>query len=237
MSAGDAGRRPVRSFVRRAGRLTPSQARALAMLWPRYGVTPVTLPLDLRALFGRAAPVSLEIGFGNGDNLATLAALHPERSYLGVEVHEPGIGHLLLRLEREQLTNVRIARHDAVEVLAHWLPDASLDEVLVFFPDPWPKKRHHKRRLVQPPFLAALARVTAPGARLYLATDWAPYAQQMLEVCTAAPWFDNLAPGEDWSERPEARPPTKFERRGLRLGHAVFDLAFRRNTVRAGASG
>lgn len=237
MSAGDAGRRPVRSFVRRAGRLTPSQARALAMLWPRYGVTPVTLPLDLRALFGRVAPVSLEIGFGNGDNLATLAALHPERSYLGVEVHEPGIGHLLLRLEREQLTNVRIARHDAVEVLAHWLPDASLDEVLVFFPDPWPKKRHHKRRLVQPPFLAALARVTAPGARLYLATDWAPYAQQMLEVCTAALWFDNLAPGEDWSERPEARPPTKFERRGLRLGHAVFDLAFRRNTVRAGASG
>jgi tRNA (guanine-N7-)-methyltransferase len=220
--------RTVRSFVRRGGRLTASQARALETLWPRHGVEPPSRVLDLDALFGRRAPRSLEIGFGNGDNLARLAARHPERDYLGIEVHEPGIGHLLLRIEREELANVRIARHDAVEVIAGWLPAASIDEVLVFFPDPWPKKRHHKRRLVQPAFLEGLARVMATGARLHLATDWAPYAAQMLEVCETSPWFDNAVPGGGYAPRPESRSPTKFERRGLGLGHQVFDLSYLR---------
>jgi tRNA (guanine-N7-)-methyltransferase len=220
--------RTIRSFVRRAGRLTPSQSRALGELWPRFGIAPPAKPLDLDALFGRSAPRTLEIGFGNGDNLAALAARHPERDYLGVEVHDPGVGRLLLRIEREELANVRIARHDAVEVVSGWLPPRSIDEVLIFFPDPWHKKRHHKRRLVQPPFLDQLARVTAPGARLYLATDWAPYAEQMLAVCEASPWFENAAPGGGYAARPEIRPMTKFERRGLSLGHEVFDLLYRR---------
>lgn len=214
--------------MKRAGRLTPSQARALEELWPRFGIDPPAAPLELEAVFGRAAPRTLEIGFGNGDNLAELAARHPERDYLGVEVHDPGVGHLLLRIEREGLQNIRLARHDAVEVVNRWLPPASLDEVLVFFPDPWHKKRHHKRRLVQPGFLAQLARVMAPGARLHLATDWAPYAEQMLEVCEASPDFANTLPGGSYAPRPETRPLTKFERRGLKLGHEVFDLLYRR---------
>ena len=223
------GHRPIRSFVKRAGRLTPSQARALEQLWPRFGVDPPAEPLDLDTLFGRQAPRTLEIGFGNGDNLAELAARHPERDYLGVEVHDPGVGHLLLRMEREGLENIRIAHHDAVEVVSRWLPPAALDEILVFFPDPWHKKRHHKRRLVQPAFLERLARVMVPGARLHLATDWAPYAEQMLEVCEASPHFENVVPGGGYASRPDTRPQTKFERRGLKLGHEVFDLVYRRS--------
>jgi tRNA (guanine-N7-)-methyltransferase len=220
--------RAIRSFVRRAGRLTPSQSRALEELWPRFGIEPDAQPLDLTQLFGRSAPRTLEIGFGNGDNLAELAARHPERDYLGVEVHDPGVGHLLLRMEREGLANIRIARHDAVEVISSWLPPGSIDETLIFFPDPWHKKRHHKRRLVQPAFLEQLARVMPPGGRLHLATDWAPYAEQMLEVCEASPWFDNAVSGGGYAARPETRPVTKFERRGLKLGHKVFDLLFKR---------
>jgi tRNA (guanine-N7-)-methyltransferase len=220
--------RAIRSFVRRAGRLTPSQSRALAELWPRFGIEPGAQPLELNQLFGRSAPRTLEIGFGNGDNLAELAARHPERDYLGVEVHDPGVGHLLLRMEREGLTNIRIARHDAVEVVSSWLPPGSIDETLILFPDPWHKKRHHKRRLVQPAFLEQLARVMPPGGRLHLATDWAPYAEQMLEVCEASPWFDNALAGGGYAARPETRPVTKFERRGLKLGHEVFDLLFER---------
>lgn len=220
--------RTIRSFVRRAGRLTPSQSRALAELWPRFGVEPGAHMIDLNQLFGRCAPRTLEIGFGNGDNLAALAARHPERDYLGVEVHDPGVGHLLLRMEREGLTNIRIARHDAVEVISSWLPPCSIDETLIFFPDPWHKKRHHKRRLVQPAFLEQLARVMPPGGRLHLATDWAPYAEQMLEVCEASPWFDNVLADGGYAARPETRPVTKFERRGLKLGHEVFDLLFER---------
>jgi tRNA (guanine-N7-)-methyltransferase len=223
------GHRPIRSFVKRAGRLTPSQARALEQLWPRFGIAPPAAPLELDVLFGRHAPRTLEIGFGNGDNLAELAARHPERDYLGVEVHDPGVGHLLLRMEREGLQNIRIAHHDAVEVIERWLPPGSIDEALIFFPDPWHKKRHHKRRLVQPAFLDRLARVMAPGARLHLATDWAPYAEQMLEVCEASPHFDNTVAGGGYAPRPETRPQTKFERRGLKLGHEVFDLLYRRS--------
>jgi tRNA (guanine-N7-)-methyltransferase len=220
--------RTVRSFVRRGGRLTASQARALDTLWPRFGVAPPTAPLDLDELFGRHAPRTLEIGFGNGENLAELARRHPERDYLGVEVHDPGVGHLLLCIEREGLGNIRIARHDAVEVVTGWLPPASIDETLIFFPDPWPKKRHHKRRLVQPGFLDRLARVMASGARLHLATDWAPYAEQMLEVCDFSRHFRNAVPGGGYAARPPTRPVTKFERRGLKLGHEVYDLLYRR---------
>ena len=227
-------RRTVRSFVRRGGRLTPSQARALETLWPRFGIDPPDGPLDLDATFGRTAPRTLEIGFGNGENLALLAVQHPERDYLGVEVHEPGIGHLLLRIEREGLENIRIARHDAVEVISSWLPPGSLDEVLILFPDPWHKKRHHKRRLIQPAFLDQLARAMAPGARLHLATDWAPYAEQMLEACEASAHFVNAVPGGGYSPRPETRPVTKFERRGLKLGHQVFDLLFVRGSLLKG---
>jgi len=218
----------VRSFVRRAGRLTPSQARAIESLWPRFGIDPPATPLDLDTVFRRHAPRTLEIGFGDGDNLATLAARHPERDYLGIEVHDPGVGHLMLRVEREGLENIRVARHDAVEVINHWLAPDSIDELLVFFPDPWHKKRHHKRRLIQTGFLEQLARVMPPGARLHLATDWAPYAEDMLATCDASPAFDNAEPGGGYAARPETRPMTKFERRGLRLGHAVFDLLCRR---------
>lgn len=226
--SGPAHRRTIRSFVRRGGRLTPSQSRALATLWPRFGIEPPATALDLDTIFGRRAPRSLEIGFGNGDNLAELAVRHPERDYLGIEVHDPGVGHVLLRLERDGLANVRLARHDAVEVVSHWLPPGSIDEALIFFPDPWHKKRHHKRRLVQPAFLDRLARVMEPGARLHLATDWAPYAEQMLEVCENSQWFENTVPGGGYAARPETRPVTKFESRGLGLGHEVFDVVFRR---------
>jgi tRNA (guanine-N7-)-methyltransferase len=226
--------RTVRSFVRRAGRLTPSQARALAEHWPRIGVEPPAGRLDLDALFGREAPRTLEIGFGNGDILAALAARNPDRDYFGVEVHDPGVGHLLRCIEHEGLTNIRIARHDAVEVVSRWLPPGTLDEVLIFFPDPWHKKRHNKRRLVQPAFLDQLDRVMAPGARLHLATDWAPYAEQMLAACEAAPWMNNTAAGGGYVARPETRPVTKFERRGLKLGHEVFDLLFEKPAAVSG---
>lgn len=221
--------RRVRSFVRRAGRLTAPQARALASLWPVYGIDPPQGELDLDAVFGRSAPRTLEIGFGNGESLAALAVRHPERDYLGVEVHEPGLGHLLLAIERDGIGNLRLIRHDAVEVVQGWLPAASLDEVLIFFPDPWPKKRHHKRRIVQPAFLDRLARVMAASARLHLATDWENYAEAMLEACESSPWFDNAVAGGGYAPRPESRALTKFERRGIRLGHEVFDLDYVRN--------
>jgi tRNA (guanine-N7-)-methyltransferase len=221
--------RKVRSFVRRAGRLTGPQARALEEAWPSYGIEAPEGPLDLDRVFGRTAPRTLEIGFGNGESLAALALGHPERDYLGVEVHEPGVGHLLIAIQRKGIGNLRLIRADAVEVVGHWLPAAGLDEVLVFFPDPWPKKRHHKRRLIQPGFLAGLARVMAPGARLHLATDWAHYAEHMLGTSEASPWFDNADPGGGFASRPASREMTKFERRGMGLGHEVYDLVYRRN--------
>jgi tRNA (guanine-N7-)-methyltransferase len=220
------GRRRVRSFVRRAGRTTAAQARALAEFWPLYGVEKPADRLDLNAVFGRQAPRHCEIGFGDGAALSAAAALHPELDFLGIEVHEPGIGRLLLAVEDKGLTNVRIVRHDAVEVLDRWLPDACLDRVNIFFPDPWPKKRHHKRRLVQAPFLATLYRVMRPGAVLHMATDWEPYAEQMLDVTDAFPGFGNMAGDGRYSARPEERPQTRFERRGLRLGHGVRDLLY-----------
>jgi tRNA (guanine-N7-)-methyltransferase len=221
--------RPIRSFVMRAGRMTVAQARALEELWPRYGVEFAAQPLSLDELFGRAAPRTLEIGFGNGEHLAALAAAHPGRDYFGVEVHRPGVGHLLLLAATDNLANVRVSTHDAVEVLREQIAPASLDEVLVLFPDPWHKKRHHKRRLIQPPLVELIASRMRPGGVFKLATDWEEYARQMLEVLGAAtPLFKNLSPTGDWMPRPDERAPTRFEKRGARLGHGVWDLSFER---------
>ena len=218
-------RRSIRSYVLRAGRITEAQKRALAELLPRYGIPYAEAPADLDAVFGRRAPRVLEIGFGNGDTLVELASASPEIDFIGVEVHPPGIGHCLLAVEAGRLANVRVVAHDAVEVLEHMVPPAALDEVLLYFPDPWPKKRHHKRRIVQPGFAAVVATRLKSGGRFKLATDWEPYAAWMLEVLGASADFTNAAPDGGCIERPE-RGTTRFERRGRRLGHRVFDLEF-----------
>jgi tRNA (guanine-N7-)-methyltransferase len=220
--------RSIRSFVTRAGRITEAQQRALAQLWPKYGIEFAPEPLAARALYGRDAPRTLEIGFGNGENLAALAQAHPERDFLGVEVHRPGIGRLLRVLESQQLTNVRLICHDAVEVLARQIAPQWLEEILIFFPDPWPKKRHHKRRLLQESFAQALAERLAPGGVLRIATDWQPYALEILARLTAVGLLRNLAADDGFVARPAERRPTRFEQRGARLGHQVWDLAFRR---------
>lgn len=218
--------RSVRSFVLRAGRMGTGQARALEEYGPQFLIPYAPEPLDLDQAFGRAAPRVLEIGFGMGDSTATIAASQPGTDYLGVEVHTPGVGALLKRIGEGRLTNIRIIQHDAVEVLDHMIADASLDGVHVFFPDPWPKKKHHKRRLIQPTLVAKLARKLKPGGYLHLATDWQHYAEQMLEVLSGEPALANTA--KDYSPRPAYRPLTKFEKRGLRLGHGVWDLIFTR---------
>jgi len=220
--------RAIRSFVVRAGRMTAGQSRALEEFWPRYGVEYSPAPLDLDALFGRAAPRTLEIGFGNGEHLASLARAHPERDYLGIEVHRPGVGHLFMLAAANGSTNLRASQHDAVDVLREQIAPASLDELLVLFPDPWHKKRHHKRRLIQPPFVELAASRLKPGGVFRLATDWEEYALQMLDVLGASPSFLNQSPTGDWMPRPEERAPTRFEKRGARLGHGVWDLAFAR---------
>lgn len=223
-------RRAIRSFVLREGRLTVAQERAFNDLWPRFGCdwTPGT-PLDLAALFGNDRPVVLEIGFGNGDSLAAMAAQDPNRNWLGIEVHRPGVGHLLLEIERLALTNLRVIRHDAVDILRDGIAPAALDGVQLFFPDPWPKKRHHKRRILSPELVAQLARVIRPGGIFHAATDWEPYAEQMLETLEhASDWFENTAGQGQFAPRPASRPLTKFEQRGERLGHRVCDLVFRR---------
>ena len=220
--------RSIRSFVMRGGRITEAQQRALDSLWPRYGLSYQPGPLDFDAAFGRRAPVTLEIGFGNGDNLAAQAAIHPQRNYLGVEVHRPGVGRLLLGVEERQLTNVRIICHDAVEVLAHQVASQTLDEVLILFPDPWPKKRHHKRRLLQAPFVELVADRLRVGGMLRFATDWQPYADAALEVLSGNPHLRNFAQDGTFVPRPTERTPTRFEKRGERLGHDVWDLAFER---------
>jgi tRNA (guanine-N7-)-methyltransferase len=221
-------RRPIRSFVVRAGRMTVAQQRAWRELWPAWGIERGDAPLDFAALFGREAPVTLEIGFGNGDALVALASMHPERNYVGLEVHPPGVGHLLLQCEAARIGNVRVACDDAVEVLTRRVPAASLDEVLLYFPDPWPKKRHHKRRIVQPGFVALVADRLAPGGVLRMATDWQPYAEHMLAVAGACAALRNESATGAYVDRPDSRPVTRFERRGQRLGHGVWDLAFRK---------
>lgn len=224
------GRRPVRSFVRREGRLTASQKRALSDLWPRYGIDHSREKLDLDTVFGRRATGLrvLEIGFGNGEVLARLAGDNPDNDYLGIEVHRPGVGHLLLEIDKRGLENVRIVSHDAVEVLEEQIPLASIDALLLFFPDPWPKKRHHKRRIVQPAFLELVASRLKPGGTLHLATDWEHYAEHMLALLEADERFENVSGRGAYADRPDSRPLTKFEQRGRRLGHGVWDLLYRR---------
>jgi len=224
----DIQRRRVRSFVRRGGRITAAQARALDELWPRFGVDFAPQPLDLDVPFGRDAPRLLEIGFGNGDTLLAIANERPDWDCLGIDVYEPGVGRVLLRAGELGLKNARVICHDAVDVLEQQLPDASFDEILVYFPDPWPKKRHHKRRLIQPGFVVLLARKLEQGAVLRLATDWQPYAGQMLEVLNACELLVNSAADRAYVPRPAIRPLTRFERRGQQLGHGVWDLEYLR---------
>ena len=216
--------RAIRSFVRRAGRTTTGQAKAFTEFGPRFLLAYQPEALDFEAAFGRDAPTVLEIGFGMGEATAHIAALMPEKNFLCCEVHEPGVGALLKRIGEHSLTNIRIVQHDAVEVIDHMLPEGSLAGVHIFFPDPWHKLRHHKRRLLQPGLVARLASRLQAGGYIHCATDWQPYAQQMLEVLSAEPQLENSA--EAYAPRPHYRPLTKFENRGLKLGHGVWDLVF-----------
>jgi tRNA (guanine-N7-)-methyltransferase len=227
-------RRSVRSFVLRAGRATVAQQRAMEELWPQYGVEYTPAPLELDRVFGRGAPRMLEIGFGAGEALLAFAQAHREMDCLGVEVHRPGVGRLLLGARAANVSNLRVISHDAVEVLQHQLPPASIELVHIFFPDPWPKKRHHKRRLIQPAFVELLARVLKPDGTLRLATDWRDYAQHMREVLDASGSFTNAAGAQGYVERASERPLTRFERRGQRLGHEVWDLCYRKRIADGG---
>lgn len=221
-------RRELRSFVRREGRFTPSQRRAVAELLPRYGLPEGDGLIDLPQLFGRDATRTLEIGFGNGSVLASLAGSEPEQDFIGIEVYRPGVGRLLAQAEREGMRNLRVSDADAVTLLRERFADASLDRILVFFPDPWPKKRQQKRRLIQLPFVALLHSKLKPGGQLCLATDWQNYAEQMLEVMEAAPGMHNLHGPGNYAPRPDFRPITRFELRGQRLGHGVWDLVYQK---------
>lgn len=220
--------RKVRSFVKREGRLTKGQAAALERTWPRMGLTYEQGLLDLEQVFGRQAPTVLEIGFGMGKSLVAMAKAAPEKNFIGIEVHRPGVGACLMDAEKAELTNLRVYEHDAVEVLRDCIADGSLATVQVFFPDPWHKKRHHKRRLIQSEFVEALRKKLAIGGVLHLATDWENYAEHMLEVMSAASQWRNLASDNAYIPRPEERPLTKFEQRGERLGHGVWDIKFER---------
>ena len=218
--------RRIRSFVRREGRLTTGQQRALDEVWPQFGIDHNDTLLDLDAVFGRSAPRVLEIGFGNGASLLKMAQDNPDKDYIGIEVHRPGAGNLLHNIEREGVTNIRVMTDDAVDILKQQIPDGSLDLVQLFFPDPWHKKKHHKRRIVQPDFVQLLRKKLKPGGHFHMATDWQHYAEHMLEVMSAAEGFSNTSPTNDYIERPDSRPLTKFEQRGHRLGHGVWDLIF-----------
>jgi tRNA (guanine-N7-)-methyltransferase len=219
-------KRAIRSFVRRAGRITPSQQRALDTLWPDYGVEFRDAALDLPAVFGRTAPVVLEIGFGNGETLVDQAEAGPDKDFIGVEVHEPGVGHCLLQADEADVRNLRVIMHDAVEVLARQIPPASLARINLYFPDPWPKKRHHKRRIVQDAFVDLLAERLADRGTLHIATDWANYAEHIDEVFSRSDRFSCRERREHDGEAPLDRPRTKFERRGLREGHRICDWCF-----------
>jgi tRNA (guanine-N7-)-methyltransferase len=214
--------RPIRSYVLRQGRTTAAQRRALEELYPKYGLALSDRPLDFSQVFAREAPLVLEIGSGMGETTAAIAEAHPETDFIAVEVHGPGVGSLLNRIEQHELSNVRVIRHDAVDVLQRMVSDGALAAVHLFFPDPWPKKRHHKRRLVQPEFAALAARKLAPGGVLHAATDWQDYASHMQEVFSREPLLERASVGF------VERPGTKFETRGVRLGHPIVDLYFRR---------
>jgi tRNA (guanine-N7-)-methyltransferase len=217
--------RKIQSFIRRQGRLTAGQQHALDNHWGTYGLDP-DADYDFARVFGRSAPLCVEIGFGNGESLAQMAAAHPEIDYLGIEVHRPGVGHLLMLLAERNLANVRIYCHDAVEILEKRIPDDSLNGVHLFFPDPWPKKKHHKRRIVQPRFIALLSKKLKAGGYFHAASDWQPYAEHMLEVLSAQEKLTNASETGGFCERPAYRPLTKFEQRGIRLGHGVWDVIF-----------
>jgi tRNA (guanine-N7-)-methyltransferase len=220
--------RTVKSFVIRAGRMTEGQKQAVTEQWPRYGLELADGRIDRQAIFGREAPLVVEIGFGMGGSLAEMARAHPDCDYIGVEVHAPGIGNLLKLADAAKLHNLRVYQADAKDVLQHCIPDASLAVVQIFFPDPWHKKRHHKRRLIQPEFVEDLRGKLVIGGVLHLATDWEPYAQQMMEVLSAAPGWRNRFGVGAWATQHD-RPSTKFEQRGERLGHGVWDLMFERS--------
>jgi tRNA (guanine-N7-)-methyltransferase len=222
----DAPRDHIRSFVLRQGRVSNAQARNHEEGMPRWGIPYLAAPLDLNTAFGRDAPKILEIGCGMGETTASIAAAHPENDYLGIEVHTPGVGSLLKEIAERELVNLRVIQHDAVEVVRDMIAPATLAGIHIFFPDPWPKKRHHKRRLIQPTFVALLTSRLTPGGYIHCATDWQEYAEQMIEVLSAEPLLENTAEG--FAPRPDYRPQTKFESRGLRLGHGVWDVVFRR---------
>ncbi|HSH07454.1 MAG TPA: tRNA (guanosine(46)-N7)-methyltransferase TrmB [Burkholderiales bacterium] len=223
--------RPIRSYVLRQGRTTAAQQRAVEALTPKYGIAYAEALIDARAVFGRDAPLVVEIGSGMGETTLEIAKADPAIDFIAIEVHTPGVGSLLRGIEAAELANLRVIRHDALEVLEHMIPDGSLAGIHLFFPDPWPKKRHHKRRIVQPAFAALAARKLAPGGLLHAATDWPDYAEQILGVLAAEPLLENTA--EAYAPRPERRPRTKFEARGERLGHPVFDLVFKRRAESA----
>lgn len=227
MTAAD-NRRPIRSYVLRTGRMTPAQQRAFAENWQRWGLEYADGALDFDRTFGRSGPRVLEIGFGMGQSLLAMARDAPGTNFVGIEVHKPGVGKLLHGMAEKGVENIRIYCHDAVEVLRDCIPECSLDTVQIFFPDPWHKKRHHKRRLIQPPFVAQLVLRLRPGGVLHLATDWENYAEQMMEVLSAEEGLTNTCGAGQFAPRPEHRPLTKFELRGERLGHGVWDLLFRR---------
>jgi len=225
--ANDASQRRIRSFVLRQGRLTKGQARALETVFPKFGITYKPELLDLSTQFGRAdSKKILEIGFGMGETTAKIAQTLPECDFLAAEVHTPGVGALLKLIDESALTNIRVIQHDVVEVLQNMLPEASLDGIHIFFPDPWHKKRHHKRRLIQAEFVKLLCTKLKPGAYIHVATDWQEYAEWVLEVLSAEPQLQNMA--KDYAEKPGYRPLTKFENRGIKLGHGVWDMVFTR---------
>ncbi len=223
MQDGNAKKRTIRSFVRRAGRMTSSQQRALDELWPAYGVDFDESPLDVETLFGRRADLVLEIGFGNGETLVEQATAAPEKDFIGIEVHEPGVGHCMLKADEAGISNLRLISHDAIDVLRHQLPAGSVSRLNLYFPDPWPKKRHHKRRIVQPGFLDLVGNCLAPDGALHIATDWENYAEHIDEMLAQSGRFTCTERREHDGDRPLDRPQTKFERRGLRKGHRIFD--------------
>jgi tRNA (guanine-N7-)-methyltransferase len=217
----------IPSFIRRQGRVTPGQQLALDNYWVKYCLDP-KVDYDFSKVFGRDAPLVVEIGFGNGESLAKMAAANPDTNYIGIEVHRPGVGHLMMLLDKQGLNNVRIYSHDAIEIIEYKIADNSLAGLHLFFPDPWPKKKHHKRRIVRPDFVELLVRKLKAGGYFHAATDWQNYAEAMLAILSASPGLTNISPTGDYCERPEYRPLTKFEQRGIRLGHGVWDLIFRK---------
>jgi len=222
----DRPHRTIRSFVRRQGRMTNNQKTAINQLWPRYGIEFSQLPLDLNDLFGRSARKNIEIGFGMGDALLAMASAAPDEDFLGIEVYGPGVGHTLDQADQQALHNIRAIQHDAVDILNYQIPDNSIDTFNIFFPDPWHKRRHHKRRLIQPEFTTLLTQKLKANGLIRLATDWQNYAEQILNVLSNTPQLNNTAPDQAYTARPTMRPLTKFERRGQRLGHEVWDLCF-----------